>query len=190
MDRKKIQTSAAPELISHLTIPTSAKGWISKDFSQEIKIKNDQRYNFLSDVFARIYQNRQGRQVLLLALEAENFHHPKVCYRSSGFTPVDLPATDLGGFQAPTILVQRDDEAFVIMYWMVINGKQADWTQQKWRQFWNSFSGQTQTGLMLRMDVPLIDGSPEMAIKTAQELIMNLKRDLSSNNQALLFGAQ
>ncbi|MCA9406041.1 MAG: exosortase-associated EpsI family protein, partial [Candidatus Omnitrophica bacterium] len=76
-------------ILDNLNIPKSFPGWRSYDISKELDLK-DERYNFISDAFARVYLNRKGEAILLLVLDAGNFHNPKVCYTSTGFNVQEL----------------------------------------------------------------------------------------------------
>jgi len=72
-------------ILKQINIPTEFGQWSGKDVAQDLNI-NDDRYKFISDIFARTYTNKEGASLLFLILDAGNFHNPKVCFGSSGYT--------------------------------------------------------------------------------------------------------
>lgn len=82
LPRSKYQGTS---ILQNLNVPFSLPNWKSIDYSANLSKTKDDRFNFLNDAFARIYGTREGRSLLLLVLDAGNFHHPQLCYKSSGF---------------------------------------------------------------------------------------------------------
>ncbi|MBL8012725.1 MAG: exosortase-associated EpsI family protein, partial [Candidatus Omnitrophica bacterium] len=107
-------------VLSEIRIPSEMPGWTSVDISDQIDVNQDV-YNFISDVFARIYQNPYGEQVLLLVLDAGNFHNPKVCYTSSGYSVKEKESVTLSVDQtkikANMLDIHRPDRAIFLFYW-------------------------------------------------------------------------
>ena len=64
----------SPEIISQLDIPTAMGDWHSEDVSEQLNLQKDDRYAFISDVFARQYSSLFGGRLLFLVLDAGNFH--------------------------------------------------------------------------------------------------------------------
>jgi len=181
----------SPNIIPHLQLPTRLPEWSSKEMTGELNLE-DERYKFVSDVFARLYKNTQDQELLFLVLDAGNFHHPKVCFESSGFEIRDLPDTEfvVGGrtFAAHTLYAKRREEGFLVIYWMSIDGKLVDWTEQKLKQFWFSLSRKQRVGLMARLDIPTRDDSIERSVRLAQEFLAMLGSELPDAPQTHLFG--
>lgn len=182
----------SPNILGKLDIPYSLIDWRSEDVSNAIKQQGDDRYNFISDIFARVYGTRAGKSLLFIILDAGNFHHPKVCFGSSGYKIEELEDTEfdipLGTFKAKTILALKGDVGFVLVYWMVINGKEVNWTEQKIKQFWFSLLNKQKEGLMMRLDIPVTDGNPKDAISFGQSFIADISSEMSDEDQEYIFG--
>jgi EpsI family protein len=190
------QKYASLNILENLNIPTEFPGWTSIDFSKELNLQDD-RYNFISDVFARVYQNRKGEQLLLLVLDAGNFHNPKVCYRSSGFSVKELGdakfSTPNTAFKANALLMERQKLGMYMYYWLCIDKKIVDWTGQKVTEFWSSLSQKKKTGLMVRMEIPTSDKSkstrtPEASLALGREFLQTLSNHLTTEQKEYLFG--
>ena len=178
-------------LLKDLNIPAEFPGWRSIDVSKELNLKDD-RYNFISDVFARVYQNRYGEQLLFLVLDAGNFHNPKVCYTSSGFSikemgTVKIPTTDKP-FEATGLFMKRQDAGQVMLYWLCIDKEIVSWTGQKMTEFWASLFNQKKSGLMVRLEIPLKGRSEGYGVKLGSDFIETLSRALNAEQKEYLFG--
>ncbi len=75
----------APDVVSSMAVPRFVDGWLGSDVSKKLNLQED-RFRFISRAFAREYTDPNGHSLLLLILDAGNFHHPKVCFSNSGFT--------------------------------------------------------------------------------------------------------
>lgn len=190
------QKYASLNILGELNLPTEFPGWTSIDFSKELNLQDD-RYNFISDIFARVYRNRKGEQLLLLVLDAGNFHNPKVCYRSSGFSVKELGnvnfTTPNTAFKATALLMERQRLGMYMFYWLCIDKKIVDWTGQKITEFWSSLSQKRKTGLMVRIEIPSNDKSqsnrtPEDSLALGREFIQALNNSLTTEQKEYLFG--
>lgn len=181
------------DILSELEIPYSFAGWRSRDVSEQLNLKDD-RYNFINDVFARLYQNRQGEQLLFLILDAGNFHNPKVCYTSSGFAVTDLGKSDFesqgGRFEATALDMQRQDGKIILFYWLNIDKKIVSWTGQKVTEFWASLSNRKKSGLMVRIEIPSRSMSAEEGLDLGRRFIADLSQHLDQEQREYLFGEQ
>lgn len=177
------------DILSTLNIPEKFAGWKSMDVSKEFNLKDD-RYNFISDVFARLYMNKNGKQLLFLILDAGNFHNPKVCYKSSGFSVNDLGnvtiSTDYSKFNAKAIYMERQSAGMNLYYWLVIDKKIESWTGQKLVEFWSSLFNKKKSGLMVRLEIPVSEGG----IKLGREFLKNLNTALTLEQKEYLFGEE
>ena len=181
----------SPDILSKLTIPPAFSYWRSQDVSASFN-PNDLRYNFISRVFAREYANKYRQRLVFLILDAGNFHNPKVCYGSSGYSSRDLPNPQFTvanrTFKAQAVYFEKPGESQVIIYWICINKKIVDWMGQKWLEFLYAVLNKEKTGLMVRIDIPCTAQTIDSAIKTGQEFISQLASQLPSDQQAYLFG--
>ena len=139
-----------------LSVPRFVDGWLGHDAAGELNLEDD-RYRFIGRVFAREYADSEQHQLLLLVLDAGNFHHPKVCFSGSGFTVKELPSTAVEAagrtIRVDPLYAERRDEGFLVLYWMAINGEVVDWSRQKWLQLWYSLLNRQRAGYMVRVDV-------------------------------------
>ncbi|HQP91722.1 MAG TPA: EpsI family protein [Candidatus Omnitrophota bacterium] len=158
------------EILKKIHIPKQFEGWESKDISHKIDRKSKQ-YNFIGDIIARVYRNKYGEELLFLALDAGNFHNPKVCYSSSGFKIIESENIQIKAgkrtINAQTLFAEKKKESFLLSYWLVIDKKPATWAQQKAIELWSSFINSKKAGFMIRVEVP----TSKYGIKEAKKLI-------------------
>ena len=181
----------SPNILPSLKIPMQFGEWKSKDISKDLNRR--ETYSFISNVFARIYSNAKGQELLLMILDAGNFHNPKVCYGALGYISNDMPDTNLiiptKQLTATTISLSHDKTNMVIIYWLCINQKIVSWTGQKIEELFYSLMNKQKTGLMVRIDVPIsnIEGKTQ-AVKFAQSFINDLSKQLSPQDLNYIFG--
>jgi len=169
-------------------------GWKSKDMSQELGGSKDDKYNFISDIFARFYGRSDGNGLIFIALDAGNFHNPKICIGASGYKPIDLEDVPLAvgdkTLKAKAVLFEGGEQDLLVIYWMVINGKQVDWTGQKLQEFWHTLIGKKKAGIMARMDIQVRGDDVSGGVKLGQAFIRDLYSTLEPSAQDLLFGQE
>lgn len=179
------------DILSKLNIPIQMQYWRSQDMSGELNLK-DERYNFVSKVFARAYQNDLGETLLALVLDAGNFHHPKVCFNSSGFKAKELPDVEFNAngrpFKGHALYTDKGGSGFVIIYWIMIDQKPVNWTEQKIKQLWYSMFNKEKVGLMMRLDIPTRETSIDSAVKLGQDFIRDLSKGIPAEQADYLFG--
>jgi EpsI family protein len=182
-------------ILQDLSVPFALPNWKSIDYSSSLSTTKDDRFNFLSNAFARIYGTREGRSLLLLILDAGNFHHPQLCYGSSGFKIKELNETILRTqnktIKVKTFLAEKGSaggESIVVMFWMCIDKQKVNWTEQKFTQLWHSLFNKQQVGLMTRMDIPVADGQVADAVAFGQKFIENLSTQMPTEQQEWMFG--
>ncbi|MFA5256320.1 MAG: exosortase C-terminal domain/associated protein EpsI [Candidatus Omnitrophota bacterium] len=180
----------SPKIVSKLNLPYRIYSWYGRDFSKSFN-PNDLRYNFISEVFAQLYTRFDDR-VLLLILDAGNFHNPKACFRGSGFAVTDLPDTEFKAgkkrFKAKTLFFEKPGESYVVIYWLCIDKKITDWTGQKIKEFIFAVLNKQKTGLMIRLEIPAAKDGTDAAIKLAKEFISDLSDKLNEEQSDYLFG--
>lgn len=182
---------ASLDILPTLHIPSEFGEWKSKVISGQLKLQGEQ-YNFISNVFARVYSNPRGQELLLLILDAGNFHNPKVCYGATGFIATDLPDTQLRiptkQFKASTLYLSKKNTNLVLTYWLCIDKKLVSWTGQKIQEFFYSLLNKKKAGLMVRVDVPTFPSDQKNAILLAQAFIADLGNQLSPQEIEYVFG--
>lgn len=182
----------SPDIIGALGIPHATRDWRSKDMARALNLQKDDRYAFISEVFARQYGTRYGEGLLFLVVDAGNFHHPRVCFGSSGFTMKELEDTELSAghrsFKARTLLAQKGQSGFVVIYWMVINKRQVNWTGQKFQQLGYQLLNKEKIGVMGRLDIPLQGDDTRPAISLAQKFIRDIAAAIPPENAGYVFG--
>lgn len=179
------------KIVSTLNIPERMYDWRSQDFSKQLN-KDDLRYNFISDIFARLYVNHYRENLLLLILDAGNFHNPKICFGASGYKIRDLEnlKIDLDGksLSAHALYMQKGDKGMILVYWICIDKKVVDWTEQKWKELWYSLFNKQRAGLMIRLDIPTPPGRIENSLKLAKSFIKDLSLKVSPQDAEYIFG--
>jgi hypothetical protein len=99
--------------------------------------------------------------------------------------------TPEGKFKAKTLLALKGDAGYVLVYWMVIDKRQVDWTQQKIKQFWSSLLNKEKEGLMMRMDIPVsADNTEKAAVRLAQRFIADISDKMSDEDLGYVFGGE
>lgn len=178
------------KILSSLNLPTRFAGWDSIDYAGELDLRED-RYNFISDIFARLYKNRRGEYLLFLVLDAGNFHNPQVCYTSSGFkveetAGIKIPIPDRT-IVASALFMERHDLNMTMLYWLCIDKKIVDWAGQKFIELWSSIFNKKKAGLMVRLEIPTT-GDRQAAMDLAKEFIEDLNNNLTEEQKEYLFG--
>jgi len=181
------------DILSNLQIPPHMSGWTSRDLTGQLDLKED-AYNFLGHVFARRYTNASIRKSLaFFVFDANNFHHPQVCFSSSGYEvkPLEDMEIDASGrrFKAHMLFMKKKDASLLVVYWISIDKKITDWTQQKIQQFFYSIFNKKKTGLMGRLDIPAREESLQEAVRAAKDFIPNVSRSMPPEDADYLFGA-
>lgn len=182
----------SPKIISKLTIPQNINGWwYGNDVSKKLNLQ-DERYNFVSDVFASAYTNKYRDNLLFLILDAGNFHHPKVCFGSSGYKIKEAPQPifKIGGreFRPNILYAQKGDEGLLLIYWICIDKKIVNWAEQKFSQLWFSLFNKQRTGLMMRLDIPTKENNIPGSISMAEEFLNDLVKNLPQEQADYIFG--
>lgn len=178
-------------ILSTIDIPTQMPGWRSVDVSKELNLK-DERYNFINNVFARIYYNGYGEQVLFLVLDAGNFHNPKVCYTSTGFKVQELQdaSFDFGQKRMHTTALHMDkpQQGLYMFYWLCIDQKIQTWGGQKLAELWSTLLNKKKAGLMVRMEIPDQFRTPQQAESLAQDLLGAINKAIKPEQREFVFG--
>lgn len=179
------------DILSELDIPFQFPGWKSMDVSKELNLKDD-RYNFIQNSFARLYRNEYGEDLLLLILDAGNFHNPKVCYTSSGFTVQELDdatfKTKGAEFKSNALNMEREKQGVFLFYWLCIDKQIKDWTGQKITELWSSLINRRKAGLMVRLEISSKGRTAKQAAALGQEFISTLNDHMRKEQREYLFG--
>ncbi len=182
----------SPDILSKLKIPFRFPGWQGKDAGNLFN-PDDLRYNFISEIFARIYANQYKESLLLLILDAGNFHNPKICSRGAGSTITDLSNLELKAinhtFQAQAIYVQKgNNEGTLLVYWICINKKLVNWTGQKITQLLYSMFNKEKIGLMVRLDINTYKENLDAARALAQKFVSDISSQIPAGQAEYIFG--
>ncbi len=184
---------AGTDILATLRIPSKMNGWISRDVSGQIDLK-DAAYNFLGHVFARQYTNNLTQKSLVFfVFDANNFHHPQICFSNSGYEvrPLEDMEVDASGrrFKTHMLFMKKKEASLLVIYWICIDKKVTDWTKQKIRQFFYSIFNKKKTGLMGRLDIPTGEENIQEAVRLAKYFIPNVSRNMKPEDADYLFGA-
>jgi EpsI family protein len=180
--------------LSETKIPTSLSGWNGEDVSNSLGIsEDDAKYNFISEAAAYQYNNKDGKKLLFIILDAGNFHHPKNCFTGAGFKTRELDDTIFQisdrSFKAHTLFTEKGSETFLSFYWISIDKDIAhEWIKQKIKQLMFSLSNKKRVGLMMRIDIPSKEHEIEDSIKLARQFVKNISAELPLDQAEYIFG--
>lgn len=178
-------------ILKELNIPKKFAKWKSKDVTKELNLSDD-RYNFISDIFARLYEDHRGNQLLLLILDAGNFHNPKVCFGNTGYSVKDLGQTNFtinnSSFKANTLHMEKAAHTMVMYYWLCLDKKTVNWAEQKILELWSTLFHKKKTGLMIRLEIPAKNKTREECFAFAGDFMQTLSNHLTSEQREYLFG--
>ncbi|MFN9708488.1 MAG: exosortase-associated protein EpsI, B-type [Burkholderiales bacterium] len=136
-----------------------------------------------SGTLARIYENTQGRRVMLsLAYGGDQrgelrAHKPEVCYPAQGFElhgnePVSL-STPWGSIKARRLLTRQGLRQEPVTYWFTMGQQSVGSTvEQRWVELKLAMTGQVPDGLLFR--VSSLDADPINAFGLQDTFILDL----------------
>lgn len=181
----------SPLLLYKIKIPFYLNDWRGKDVEKKLNL-NDEQYNFMSEIFARAYINISGQRLLLIILNAGNFHDPKVCLDTSGYTLRELDDVEFSvlgrTFKAHAVYTKKGKTDTLIIYWLCVDKKITDWAGQKIWKFWNLLLNDKKVSFMLRLDIPTEKNNLKDSLKLAKEFLDDLSASLPSDQVEYLFG--
>lgn len=179
------------DILLQLEIPFEMNSWQGKDTEQEW-LTEEEKYNFIGNLFDREYVNKDGKNLYWLILDAGNFHNPKVCSSGAGFKVRDLNNTKFSIFNrtltAHCLYIEKDTEGYLMIYWLCIDKNIVEWTGQKINELWHSLINKKKAGLMIRFDIPCREETIEEALKLAIEFMTDLHRAIPANQLDYIFG--
>ncbi|MBI4707233.1 MAG: EpsI family protein [Candidatus Omnitrophica bacterium] len=180
--------------IPKLRIPISLADWAGADISRELNIQpGEGNFDFISDVLAYQYINKHGNKLLFIILDAGNFHHPKVCFTSAGYTIKELEDKEFNvmgrTIKAHALFTEKEGESFLSFYWIVIDKNVAhEWIEQKFKQLYFSLFNKKRVGLMVRIDVPTTEAKVKDAMAIAEDFINTMSMAFPGENVEYIFG--
>lgn len=182
------------DVISRLDIPTRLYNWRSQDMSQAIIQDNkDDRYKFISDIFARAYGTKYNESLLFLVLNVNNFHPPQDCFTSSGYKVSKMNNLDVGlttkKLSTYAFLATKADQSFLVVYWTVIDRELIEnWTYGEFKQMMMNVLNKDRAGLMMRLDILVENGDIQKALKLGERFIQDLEKEFPIVQKEYLFG--
>ena len=178
-------------ILKTIVLPDTIGQWKGEDVKQDLNLGQNQ-YFFIGDIKTKKYINPKGFIIFLTLLDEDNFHNPKNCFTGAGYTPQDLPDTDLESpqaqFKAATIFFKKPDGDILLIYWLCIDQHRINWTAQKLKEFWFTLSGKKKTGFTIRLDIPTTETNIKSAQSYAQDLVKHLSHALPKEKAEYIFG--
>lgn len=180
------------DVIKTLAIPYQVGAWQGRDVQHDLQLMDD-KYNFIKALFLREYRHPSGQRLYLYLLDAGNFHNPKVCLNSAGFTIKDMDDVRIQrpngtGFNAQSIYIGRQGQGQLVTFWITINGERVDWLRQKASEFWFSLIGRKKAGLMVRIDSPVPEKILPLGVEGIQNFTSALGAALSESDRNFVLG--
>ena len=181
-----------PGLVKQIALPERLKNWQSRNVAKELNL-TDARYNFASNIWARVYGTQDAQSLLFLIVDSDNFHPPKACFQSSGFQIhelddilLTLPAQRI---YTKAIFAEKNGNGFLVLYWTCVN-KQAgsDLLKGDVEQFWFNLLNKNRAGLMIRLDIPATKESLAQGRELAQKFLNDLAAGLNEAQAEYIFG--
>jgi hypothetical protein len=181
--------------ISDIEMPI-VQGWEGEDLSSDFRtILQSASYNFISEASAFKYKDRDGRDLILMIINAMDFHYPNVCISNSGSEVKNLDKTELDAsgrtFKAYTILAdnKRKQEKTLVLYWIAIDKKMVpNWVEQKFRKFCYALFNKKGVGLMMRVEFIVHGENIDDDLGFAREFVRDFSRSISSKHADYFFG--
>lgn len=180
--------------ISKLKVPLILINWVGEDVSKELNVKPGEGiFNFISEVLAYQYINKQGEKLLFIILDAGNFHHPNVCFTSAGYKIKELEDKEFNvmgrTLKTHTLFTEKGKDNFLSFYWIVIDKNIAhEWVEQKLKQLYFSLLNKQRVGLMVRIDIPTTEDNIRDAMTIAEDFIINLSKTIPQEKAGYIFG--
>jgi EpsI family protein len=183
------------QFISDMELPV-IEGWEGQDLTDELRTTlQGAQYNFISEAVAFRYSKKYGRGLTLMVINAMDFHYPNVCFTSSGFMVKNLESTEFNvsgkHFNAYTLFAEkkRNDQKELVLYWIVIDKKMVpNWVEQKIKKLYYSLFNKKSIGLMVRLDIPVINEVTDADLDFAREFTNDLSRSLLPEYADYIFG--
>ena len=182
--------------ISGIDIPLFFSAWQGTNVSNALNINTaNADFNFINQALAHNYINREGQNLLLIILDAGNFHHPKVCFTGAGYNITELPDSEFQfserSLKAHTLFIERGKDSFLSFYWIVIDKSVAhEWIEQKFKQLFYSLFNKKRIGLMIRMDIPAKQKDINNASIMARQFLTDLSHDLKPEDADYILGSK
>jgi EpsI family protein len=177
-------------VLAKLNVPQVIGGWQGKDVA-DLNME-DGRYNFISKIFARTYTNKEGISLNLFILDAGNFHNPKICFTGAGFKISEAPDKNFTVAGKPlkshSLIVEKDNEKYLLTYWITIDKKGVDWFEQKANQLFSSLLNRKKAALMCRIDLPFHKGEEAAALALTEHFINDLAAQTVPEDRDYIFG--
>ncbi|OQY97780.1 MAG: hypothetical protein B6D35_14195 [Candidatus Brocadia sp. UTAMX2] len=185
------------DILSRLEIPYEMNGWHGRVVAKEWDLE-DEKYYQISQYIEREFISPQGENLFFYILNASNFHTPDSCAKGAGFKTKNLLDTDFHisipanaedrTMKAHTFYTEKDGEGFLIIYWLCINKKMINWTEQKAKLLWFSLVNREAVGLMVRLDIPCKEDSINNSLKLAKEFITDFSQNIPLETATFIFG--
>jgi len=181
------------DIFSQLAIPCNIKDWQGRDAEQGWNLEEN-KYNFISQIFNREYVNKNKENIYLLILNAGNFHNPKVCSRGAGFEIKELDNLRFNvlnrTFEACSLYVGMADDGYLIIYWVCMDKNIVSWTGQKIKELYYTLINKNKIRLMIRLDVPCKEKDIGDATMAARKFVEDLIQSIPTVQAEYIFGRE
>ncbi|MBI4825415.1 MAG: EpsI family protein [Nitrospirae bacterium] len=182
--------------IPGLVMPDAFAGWKGVDLSEKFRINlQGAGYEFISEALAYRYTDKEKKDLLFMIINARDFHYPNGCFRSSGYKVKEMDDTELNAscrmINANTFFAEHRSkgEKTLIIYWISIDKKVVtNWAEQKMKQLFFSLFDKKNTGLLVRLDIPIAGDDIEQGLALARKLVNDLSGALTPEQADYIFG--
>ena len=87
-----------------------------------------------------------------------------------------------------SLIVEKDNEKYLLTYWITIDKKGVDWFEQKANQLFSSLLNRKKAALMCRIDLPFRKGEEAAALALTENFINGLAGRASPEDCDYIFG--
>lgn len=182
------------DILSELKIPREFSGWTGEMLPDNYLRLEDQKYDFINSFFGAEYV-REGEDYLIFTIvDADHFHHPKVCYSGAGYEIREIQGHSVSicenkNLELSLYRIQKKEERFFMAYWICTDKELTDWSTQLRRQFWNSLTRKDSVSFMMKIEIPFDEGKEEDALQTLDAFIREFCHTMPSPDKEFFFGA-
>jgi len=181
------------EVLHQLKIPLDLPNWKGTEIKHAFKF--DGEPNNMGIYKNLRYVNVHDKLLYFTVFGSDNWHSPKVCSKMTGFEIINLGTEKVNlsnniKFNTTNVFAQKEDNGFLIIYWLCIDKKVVNWAEQKLKVFWYSLFNKEIVGIMIRIDVPCKENKVEEALELSKQFLTILFKTIDSDNAKIVFGVE
>lgn len=188
---KKNQTYQAAGIFQKLDLPRQIDGWNGQEVKQDLQLGQG-LFSYIGAYQMLKYKHQDGRIIFVTLMDAGNFHHPKLCFKGSGYVAQEHANTLLNlqhkTMSVETTFFKKPRENTLVIYWLTVNQHHVNWTEQKAWDLLFRLLGKKREGLIVRIDVLTGSQGVNQSIEAVKDFTRSLSEHVDENTRLYLFG--